>query len=195
MQIHCVKVVAQDGDSCTGNGTFWKETLDTFPTSACRLELLNWNYKQLSPPTPDLWACSSPGPSSLLEKLVKCWSSLETWRMSWKCSPLIIIISKQPPARSPPPSRTQTAVIESRFWGSLMPALGNLLHLPKDGPGCTQGAKCALLLTSFSLFNSCRGERCGFEPLGHRDQEPWFQLPEHSLLFRQTLPPAALRER
>lgn len=54
MQIHCVKVVAQDGDYCTGNGAFWKEKLDIFPTSACRLELLNGNYKQLSSPTPDL---------------------------------------------------------------------------------------------------------------------------------------------
>lgn len=106
---------------CTGNGAFWKETLDTFPTSACRLELLNWDYNQLSSPTPDLWALwnlCSPGPSSLLEKSVKCWSSLETQRMSWKCSPLIIITSKHPPDPSPPPSRAQTECVLWQSQGS-----------------------------------------------------------------------------
>lgn len=68
-QIRCVEVVAQDGDSCTRNGAFWKETLDTFPTSACRLELLNWDYEQLSPPTSRslslfFWAQSSPRETS-----------------------------------------------------------------------------------------------------------------------------------
>lgn len=102
---------------------------------------------------------------------------------------------QQATTRSQPSSQQDTSCCD-RVKVLVLPHAS--LGLPAaSSMGWPQGVKCALLVASFSLFNSCKGDRRrGIEPLRHREQKPRFQLPEQSGsldLFRQIPPPATPR--
>lgn len=143
-----------------------------FRTSPSELELLNQDYRQLSPPTPDFRAHSSPGPSFFLEQLAKCCSSLETWKFSPDNS---LNSSNQALDPSPPPKGTRKLLQQSGSGASScqLQATCRILHEMAQGERKWKSMSSQSLATAYTTAAEVRAD-VGLNPLGTGTRSPGF---------------------